>query len=139
MTLGGDGNLGWVPPKEWCDAISKRKRGKKRLPFSEEWKNALRQACKGRNFSEEHREKLRATRAKQIPPMLGKKHSNISKQKMKKNHPDFSGEHHPQYGTHQSIETIEKRVSKIRGRKHSEETKQKISDARKRFLASKAQ
>lgn len=38
-------------------------------------------------------------------------YSEKDKQKMKENHADFSGENHPQYGTH-----------------HSEETKQKIRD-----------
>lgn len=44
----------------------------------------------------------------------GKKHTEITKQKMRENHVDFSGENHPMYG-----------------RRHSEETRDKWSQIRK--------
>ena len=45
---------------------------------------------------------------------VGKHHTEEAKQKMSKNHADFSGENHPMHGKH-----------------HSEESKQKMSEAKK--------
>lgn len=73
------------------------------------------------------------------------KHSEETKQKMKENHADFSGENHPQYGTHRSEETklilsqkAKKRFEEIghpsTGRNHSEDTKLLLSElAKERF------
>ena len=81
--------------------------------LTEEWKENIGKAHRGRIFSEEHRKKL--------------KESNLGK-------PGMVGENHPMYGRSHSEETKEKmrmyRVGKkpCLGHKHSEETKQKLSE-----------
>ena len=64
--------------------MSEGKKGKKRSPFSEEWRQRLSDAGKGRKFTEEHKRKIglarkghvcsEETRQKQRITMLGKKY-----------------------------------------------------------------
>jgi len=53
------------------------------------------------------------------------------KKKVSENHADFSGDKHPMYGKHHSIETRKKMSESATGRKHTEETKRKISEVGK--------
>lgn len=73
-------------------------------------------------------------------PLFGKKHTKETKEKMRKNHADFTGENHPKYGTKLS-EATRKKISEhhadvsgcnspMYGKNHSEETKRKISESK---------
>ena len=68
---------------------------------------------KNKKFSKQHKEKISKSH-------IGKKHSNIVRQKMKDNHYDCSGENNPMFGkTHNDntklkISTKKKRESKIK-------------------------
>ena len=50
------------------------------------------------------------------PPNKGIPHTKESKQKMKENHADFSGENHPQFGTHHTQEQNYAQSNKLKGR-----------------------
>jgi len=84
--------------------MSKTRKGRKRKPFSEEWKQNLSKAHKGNPGY-----------------WKGKNHSDETKEKIRK----------IRTGSKQSKETIQKRADKQRGRKRSEETKRKISETLK--------
>lgn len=63
--------------------------------------------------------------------ILGHKHSLKTREKISRNHADFSGKNHPQYGTHLSEET-KKKISKAHtGKKLSKEHIQKIKENHK--------
>jgi group I intron endonuclease len=72
----------------------------------------------------------------------GRRHSDESKQKMRKNHPNFSKENHPRWGTKHSEESKKKMSEKKKNtfisdrnpfwnKKHTEETKKIISEKNK--------
>jgi group I intron endonuclease len=65
----------------------------------------------------------------------------ISKARKGKKNPEHSkrmiGENNPMYGKKRSAESIEKVRKSNTGRKHTEESKKKMSDARKKAIASK--
>ena len=114
--------------------------GKKR---SDETCKKISEALKGRKLSIDHRRKLsEKKRGENHPffgkssPMKGKTHSADTRARLsgitgEKHHAfgkKFSEEHRQRLseshtGLKQSLETIEKRVSKLRGKKHSDETK----------------
>ena len=109
-TEGGEGVKGWIPSDEWRKKQSDIKTGK---PMPEHVKQILREVNTGRVVSEETRRKI------------------------SENHADFSGEKHPQYGTHRSEETKQKlrnankgkrtgENSPLYGKHRSEETKEKL-------------
>lgn len=61
--------------------------------------------------------------------ILGHRHSPETREKISRNHADFSGKNHPQYGTHLSEET-KKKISKAhRGKKLTKEHRQKIRES----------
>lgn len=113
-TLGGEGMKGWVPTTEWRIKQNNAKKGK---PIPEHVKQILKEVNTGRIVSEKTRKKI------------------------SENHADFSGEKHPQYGTHRSEET-KKKLSEVHkgkykgeksfwyGKQRSEKTKEKIRVAR---------
>ena len=140
MTDGGEGMCGWNPSVEWRQKQSEIKKGK---PLSDDVKQKISLANIGHPVSVETR------------------------QKISKNHADFSGENHPQYGTHPTEETRKKISEKLKekcsnvenccfygrqhteeskekmrkshtGKKHTEETKKKISDWQKEHPQTKA-
>lgn len=51
---------------------------------------------KGKQFSEEHKNKISKANRGENNPMYGKEHTEETKKKMSKNHADFSGKNHPQ-------------------------------------------
>lgn len=72
----------------------------------------------------------------------GKHWDEKTRQKMKDNHADFSGENHPQFGTHHSEITITKIRNKLigmpsgfRGKHHTEKSKQKLRDSLKKTIS----
>jgi len=88
LTLGGEGNPGWIPSEETKEKISKAHKGKK---LSEETKQKLRKANSGENH-----------------PFYGKKRPDISKK--------YKGEGHPFYGKKHTEETKKKISEKLKGR-----------------------
>ena len=60
----------------------------------------------------------------------GKHHSEETKEKMSENHANYKGENHPFYGKHHSEETKEKLSKSLKGKTRSETTKRKISKAK---------
>ena len=81
--------------------MSESYRGRKRLPFSEEWK---------------HNMSLRALGDKN--PMFGRKHTEQSKERMSENRiGKCVGQDNPFYGKTHSIETIEK-IREVNNRNH---------------------
>ena len=89
------------------------------MPYSEERRQRISEAGKGRKHSKETREKMSKNAKERYKnpencSMYGKKHSEETKKKMREHHADMSGENHPNYGKH-----------------HSEETRRKISEGQK--------
>ena len=66
-----------------------------------------------------------------------RKFSEEHKQKLSKNHADFSGKNHPMYGKHHSEESKNKMSESLTGRTHSEETKKKMSKNNARYWEDK--
>lgn len=65
---------------------------------------------------------------------VGRIYSKQTRDKISKNHADFSGEKHPSWGMKRSIETRKRIGAASKGRKHSENTKKRISESVKRTL-----
>ena len=73
-------------------------------------------------------------------PFFGRKHTEETREKMRKNHSDFTGKNHPKYGTKLSDETRNKISehhadfsgcnSPMYGKKHTEEAKRKMSESK---------
>ena len=66
----------------------------------------------GRPHTEESKRKLRELAKQRYSepskcPFFGQKHTDKTKEKMRKNHADFSGEKHPQYGTGRHVVQID--------------------------------
>ena len=122
LTDGGDGHLGFIMTEETKQKLSEAKKGK---TFSEETKQKISDAKKGKTLSEEHKQKISEAIKKQLVekwvPFKGKHHSLESRQKISDSMKGktFSEEHK------QKISEAKK------GKTLSEETKQKISDAMK--------
>jgi hypothetical protein len=135
LTWGGEGFSGFV--------------------MSEESKQKRRNSLTGRKLSEEHITKIREKRKFQTPPLLGKKFSEIHKQRIKKslkNNPKLKRAPHNK-GKQASYELRKKlseahkgikisddvklkislklkgRESPMKGRKHSSETRQKMRES----------
>jgi group I intron endonuclease len=117
------------------------------IPRSEETKQKLREANKGKVVSQETRKKIsEANRGRKLPPRtkehckkirlakLGKKRKPLSEETKRKIGEANRGRKHPP----QSPESIAKRAEANRGRKHSEETKQKMREAQRRRRAAEA-
>ena len=105
LTDGGDGTPGHPVTQDFVERCRQRMKGNqlaKGNKHTEEHKEYMRELFRGRKRSQESIEKAKLSRAKQKPPMLGKKHTEETKLKMSDS---------------QS------------GRKHSEETKRKIREA----------
>lgn len=68
------------------------------------------------------------TRRKMSKVQKGRKVSDATKKKMSKNHANFSGKNHPQYGTHLSEEHKRKLSEAHKGKKLSEDHKRKLSE-----------
>lgn len=122
LTDGGDGHLGFI--------------------MTEETKQKLSEAKKGKTLSEEHKRKLSEATKKQLVekgvPFKGKHHSPESRQKISvaMKCKTFSEEHKQKIseankGKTLSEETKQKISDAMKGKTLSEETKQKISDAMK--------
>ena len=94
------------------------------MKLSEEAKRKLSKVHKGKKMSEEAKVKL-GLRSRGNKNMLGKHHSEETKQKMSVNRTKYYT------GKHQSEETKKKLSIVNTGKHHSEETKQKMSDAKK--------
>ena len=122
LTDGGDGHLGFIMTEETKQKISEAKKGK--TP-SEETKQKLSEAKKGKTLSEEHKQKISEAIKKRLVekgvPFKSKHQSEETKQKISDamKGKTFSKEHK------QKISEAKK------GKTLSEETKQKISDAMK--------
>lgn len=108
LTDGGDGVVGLKRTEEFVESCRKRMTGNqlaKGNKHTEEHKQYMRQILKGRPRTQESIDKFKLYRATQTPPMVGRKHSEETKLKI--------------------------RASNI-GQTRSEETKRKISEAAKR-------
>lgn len=102
--------------------------------ISDATRNKISESLQGWTFTEEHRKKIgQANSLRNV--------SDETRKKMSKNHADFSGQNHPNYGKHLSEETKKKIVENrnaVRGKDHpnygkhlSDKTKQKLSDSHK--------
>jgi len=91
----------------------------------------------GKHLSDEHKAKLSAVKKGKVGHLKGKHLSEEWRDNIKKHHADFSGENHPQYGTHLSEETRKKiSISNIGNKKwlskhHNEKTRIKMSNSAK--------
>lgn len=108
-------------------------------------KDKISMGNKGKNLTDEHKQKLRNARATQLPTFLGKRHSNKTKQKLreanlgKKASDDTrqkmskaqSGERHWAFGNSMPVAVRNKISQSKKGIPMSDETKQKISNAAK--------
>jgi len=124
LTDGGDGIVGWQPTNEYRQECSERvkqlhknkKIGMYGKTHTEETKQKMseslkgNQNCLGRVLSEETKSKISSSHK-------GKKLSDSTKNKIKENHHNVSGENNPMYGKKHSPETIEKIRQKALARK----------------------
>jgi group I intron endonuclease len=89
MTPGGDTfarSKGWHHTQEWKNAQSNRLKGKKREPFSEQWKANLRASKKGKSQPESQRIKSsQALKGRKKPLRTAKHKANISAAKKGQN------------------------------------------------------
>jgi hypothetical protein len=104
--------------EEHKEKIRAASRGK---PKSDEHKEKIRQAAKGRAISDETRQKLSDALSGRKPWNKDKQHSDETRAKMSKAH----------QGKKHTPEAIEKTAAAHRGRKRSPETRARISAARK--------
>ena len=119
--------------------VSYRENGLKVSSYQyEKAKKAISTVKKGLKLSEEHKQKISEAIKGKNNGFYGKHHSEESKKKMSLNHEDFSGKNNPFYGKLHSEETKRKMSEAKIGEKHpfygkhfSEEHKQKISEAMK--------
>lgn len=79
---------GGIQSEEARQKISKANKGRK---FTEEHKQKISESSKGKIFSEEHKQKLSKSNKGQI-------RSEETRQKMKDNHADINGKNNPMYG-----------------------------------------
>ena len=105
LTDGGDGHLGFIMTEETKQKLSEAKKGK---ILSEEHKQKLSEAKKGKTLSEEHKQKISEAIKKQLVEKGG-----------------------PFKGWHLSVEHKQKLSDAMKGKTFSEEHKQKISEAKK--------
>lgn len=122
----GEASKGRKLTEEAKRKISEANRGEKNGMYGKpSW-------CRGNSLSEETKQKIREARKKQTSPMLGKHHSEESKQKMSKaNKGRFSGKKHPFYGKHHSEETRVGMSKSHKGKKLSESHRQMIEEAKR--------
>ena len=105
LTDGGDGHLGFIMTEETKQKLSEAKKGK---ILSEEHKQKLSEAKKGKTLSEEHKQKISEAIKKQLVEKGG-----------------------PFKGWHLSVEHKQKLSDAMKGKTFSEEHKQKIREAKK--------
>ena len=90
-----------------------------RKPFSDEWKNNIRKARLGTKATPETLAKLKL----RTPPMLGKHHSEETKQKLRKNHRSVNK------GIPRTQEIKNKISAKNKGKKRTEQQKSNVRQA----------
>jgi len=124
LTDGGDGIVGWQPTDNYRQECSERvkqlhknkKVGMYGKNHTEKTKQKMseslkgNQNCLGRVLSEETKSKISLSHK-------GKTLSDLTKNKIKENHHNVSGENNPMYGKKHSPETIEKIRQKALARK----------------------
>lgn len=89
---------------------------------------------KGKQFSEETKQKMSKARKGKPAPNKGKPHSEESKQKMSeslKGNSNFKGKKHSEETKQKIREALKGEKASFYGKQHSEETKQKIRDIHK--------
>ena len=134
LTDGGDGHLGFIMSEETKQKLSEANKGKTlseetkqklRKPKTEETKQKLSEAKKGKTFSEEHKQKLsEAKKGKTLSEEHKRKLSEVTKKRLVEKGVPFKGKHH-------SLESRQKISDVMKGKTFSEEHKQKISEAKK--------
>lgn len=115
----------------WRDELGRFIKGHRSLP--EEWRKNLSIGIKKALSRPETRTKIRIARVKQLPPMLGKKHSENSKKQMSDSHKDKKlTEEHKQNikdtWTHEKREAQRQRMIEINKRPWSDERKEKQAE-----------
>jgi len=117
--------------EETKQKISEMKKGKKRAPFSEEWKRKMSEAHKGKRFSEEHKKKLSEALIGNIR-WLGRTHTEETKKKIGETH---KGKLISEEQRKKQSKAMKKWMSNnphpkgMKGKKVTEETKRKLSTA----------
>ena len=134
LTDGGDGHLGFIMTEETKQKLSEANKGKTlseetkqklRKPKTEETKQKLSEAKKGKTFSEEHKQKLsEAHKGKTLSEEHKQKIGEAIKKQLIEKGVPFKGQH-------QSEETKQKISDAMKGKTFSKEHKQKISEAKK--------
>jgi group I intron endonuclease len=84
---------------------------------------------RGREFTEETKQKISESKQGENNPMYGEKRSEETKQKIRENLPDFSGKMNPFHGKAHSEETKQKISEVHKGKKVPKEARYKISEA----------
>lgn len=147
LTMGGEGNLGWIPTEETKKNIGKSNKGNKNClgrVMSEETRKKISESLKGYKHSEKTRKKLSLaskgrkqspeTISKRVLSKMGYKHSEETRQKIKE------GLRNNPY-TEDAIKKIRagslKGAEKMKEIGHTEETKRKISESHKKRRSKK--
>ena len=124
------GHIPWIKGKHHTEKHKQKMslafKGKKRKPFSEEWKRKISESHKGKKLSEEHKKKLSLA-------IKGKKRSEETKRKMSEWQ---KGKNNHNYGKHLTGETKRKMSLVKKGKHYSEEAKRNMSIARIKYMAS---
>ena len=113
------GHIPWIKGKHHTEKHKQKMslafKGKKRKPFSEEWKRKISESHKGKKLSEEHKKKLSLA-------IKGKKRSEETKRKMSEWQ---KGKNNHNYGKHLTGETKRKMSLAKKGKHYSKEAKRK--------------
>ena len=94
--------------QEVKDIISKKNSGKNNWWYGKHGEN---NPNFGKKHTEEHKNKISKSVTGEKNPFYGKKHTEETRERMRKNHADFSGENNPNFGRRFSNE-IRERMSK---------------------------
>ena len=98
--------------------------------LSEEHKRKISRASFGRRHSEETKKKISLSNKGKNNAFYGKKHTEKSKQKMRENRLDTSGENNPMYGVHRFG-----RDNPFYGKKHTKESRNIMSTTRSQLIS----
>ena len=78
-TDGGEGTSGFIRPEEANEKLRKAKTGKKRKPFSDEWKHKLGNSMRDKTHSEETRSKMSSSQKGRVFTDEHKKNMSLSR------------------------------------------------------------
>jgi hypothetical protein len=133
LTDGGEGSTGKIVSEETRAKLRAARKIRVNKPHSEEHRNNIRMALKGKPKSEEYRAKMSG----EGNPFYGKTHTEETRAEMRAAKNNMSGENNPFYGKTHTEETRAKirafkkgKPSNRKGKTHTEESRAKMRAAK---------